>query len=184
MSYIDFETIKKENPIMDVAERLGLDMKKSNQQFRGKCPVCEGGGGRGLVITPDKKVFYCFSDKKGGDAIQLVAHINQIGVKDAASWIAGEEQPIKRDNEPKEKKPTKAPPSEGKGFRELDYLQHDHPAVEAVGFSQDDAEQIGVGYAPRGMMRGQVAVPVRDATGKLLGYLGVSEAVLPSSWRF
>ena len=61
--------------------------------------------------TPDKKVFYYFSDKKGGDLIQLVAHINQSRVKNAAIWISGEKQPAKG-TLPKEKKPAKAKFSE------------------------------------------------------------------------
>lgn len=176
MPFLDFEEIKQNNPIETVIDKLGLTMKNRNNQFRGKCPRCEGSGERELCITPSKASYYCFADKKGGDVIQLVAHIKDIDVKEAAQWLSG--------SVPKEKKPRKSKPSEGDDFKPLDYLQHDHEAVEAVGFDPEDAKRIGVGYAPRGVMRGTVAIPVRDTTGRLLGYIGVTEALLPGSWRF
>lgn len=173
MAFYDFEQIKADNPIETVVERLSLNLKKKGNQLRGPCPVC-GGGDRNLAVTPEKGAFYCFGGKTGGDVIQLVAHIQGTDVKTAAAYLSGTVP---------EEKPDKKPASEG-GFKELDYLQHDHEAVVAVGFDPEDAKRIGVGYSPRGVMRGHVAVPVRDTTGRLLGYLGITEALLPGSWRF
>lgn len=175
MSYLDFETIKADHPIEDVADRLGLTLKQSGKQRRGKCPTCEGGGHRNLVITPEKGVYYCFADGKGGDAIALVAHVNGIGVKEAAAWIAGD-TPV-REAVPKEKKGSE------RGFKPLDYLDPEHEAVAAVGFDPGDATALGIGYAPRGVLRGTVAVPVRSDDGSIAGYIGITEAKLPPKWE-
>jgi DNA primase len=176
VAYLDFAAIKEEVSIEEAVHRLGLDLKKTKNQFRGECPTCKEGGERALCVTPSKNAFYCFGGKKGGDVIELVAHIKECGAKEAAQFLVG---PV-----PKEKKPTKSPPSEGKGFTKLDYIQSDHEAVEAVGFNPEDAERIGCGYAPRGVLRGHVAVPIRMDDGKLIGYLGVTEALLPPKWQF
>jgi DNA primase len=64
----------------------------------------------------------------------------------------------------------------------LSYLEADHPAVEAVGFDLEVAKSLGVGYAGKGIMRGTVAIPIRDEHGQLLGYIGVQEARLPPSF--
>ena len=176
MSYLDFEAIKAEHPIEEVAERLGLTLKPSGKQRRGKCPVCAGGGDRNLVITPEKGVYYCFADGKGGDAIALVAHINGIGVKEAATWIAGDTP--NRETVPKEKKGSE------RGFKPLDYLEPEHEAVAAVGFEPDDAAALGIGYAPRGVLRGTVALPLRNADGSIAGYIGITEAKLPPKWEY
>jgi len=173
--YLDFQQIKDDSPIETVIERLGLNMKKRGNQYRGKCPIC-GGSERALAITPSKNAYYCFTDKKGGDVIQLVAHIHEIGVKEAAKWLSSAVP------EEKKRKPTKS--SEDKGFKPLDYLEPDHEAVVALGFEPEDAERIGVGYAKRGVMRGTVALPVRLSDGTLVGYIGVEDCVLPGSWRF
>jgi hypothetical protein len=45
-------------------------------------------------------------------------------------------------------------------FSPLDYLEADHITVEAFGLSQETAEALGIGYAPKGMMKGYVAIPI------------------------
>lgn len=172
MTYIDFEELKQRVSIEQAVSLLNLDVAMSGKQRRGKCPVCEGNSDRNLVITPDKSVYYCFSDGKGGDQIALVAHIRGCSIKEAASFLAG--------NKPEEKKSKEG---HERGFQPLDYLQHDHEAVLAVGLEPDDAEALGIGYAPRGVLRGTVAVPVRLSDGKLAGYIGITEAKLPPSWK-
>lgn len=176
MAYLDFQTIKDEHLIETVAERLGLNLTKRGNQLRGPCPISEAGGERALCITPAKKAFYSFGAGHGGDVIALVAFIKQIDTKAAAQWIVGNSS--EESTVPKEK----GSPSEG--FKPLDYLEADHDAVVALGFEPEDADRIGVGYAKRGVMRGTVAVPVRLSNGQLIGYIGVSEAILPGSWRF
>ena len=175
MSYIDFAEIKSANAISEVAEKLGLTMNKSGASLRGKCPVCESGGDRNLVVTPGKEVYFCFSEGKGGDVLQLISHVKGIGVKDAAQWLSGP-------STSKEKTSKGEPPTEG--FKPLSYLEPDHPAVLALGIEPDDADRIGCGFAPRGMMKGTVAFPIRSTTGKLLGYLGVVDCKVPGTWKF
>lgn len=172
--FLDFEEIKANNAIETVAEQLGIELKKSGASLRGKCPVCESSGDRNMAVTPTKGVWYCFTAAKGGDVLALVAHVQGCSVKEAAQWLSGP-QPAK------EKKGEKKP---DKGFAPLDYLAHDHEAVVALGFEPDDAERLGIGYAPRGVLRGTVAVPVRLADGTLSGYIGIQDATLPPSWRF
>ncbi len=175
--FVDFQQIKEEVPIERAISFLNLDMKESGSQFRGQCPVC-GGNERGLVITPDKGVFYCFSAKKGGDVIALVAHIEEIGMKTAAEQLAEryctvgtvQSRTVPQETRGKEGERTLQP---------LGYLESGHEAVTAVGFEQKDAEAIGIGYASKGLMRGYVAVPIRLPDGTLVGYIGVTEAKLP-----
>jgi DNA primase len=181
--FLNFEEIKAANPIGEVAEKLGLNLNKSGASLRGKCPVCESSGDRNLVITPDKNVFFCFTLGKGGDQLQLVSHVKGLGVKEAAAWLSG---PPKQDNPSKgnrsKEKDNGGEPSDG--FKPLDYLVADHEAVIALGFEPGDADRLGIGYAPRGILRGKVAIPVRLANGKLAGYVGVTECQLPPSWKF
>lgn len=174
-SYIDFETVKEQVKIEDAVSMLDLDLKPRNNQLRGPCPICEKGGERALCVTPQKGKWYCFGCQTGGDVIALAAHLKGIHPKEAAHFLMG--------TVPQENKPTEGPKS-SEGFSPLDYLQPDHEAVEALGLDPEDAKKIGAGYAPRGVMRGQVAFPVRDETGKLLGYIGVQEAVLPKGWKY
>jgi hypothetical protein len=40
-----------------------------------------------------------------------------------------------------------------------------------------------IGYAPKGMMKGYVAIPTRLPTGELTGYIGITEAKLPKEFH-
>lgn len=182
---VDFKELKAKVSIEQVGEMLGLDMKISGNQFRGTCPACQGGGPRALAITPSKGVFFCFSAKEGGDCIKLVAHLRGINQKDAAQEIAEHfrlVEPSSREQSPRNRSPSPSEPHQD-GFGPLAYLEHDHPAVDAVGLSAGDAKALGIGYAPRGLMKGLVAVPVRLEDGTLAGYLGIEEARLPKVWH-
>lgn len=174
MTYaVDFAKLKAEHPIEKVAERLGLKLKPHGPQFRCACPSGEGDE-RGLVITPAKGAFYSFPAQKGGDCISLVAFTKGLSLKDAAAWIQGQAQ------QP-EKSIQAGKPTEG--FKPLDYLQHDHDAVIALGFDPEDAQRLGIGFAPRGVLKGTVAIPVRTEDGKLAGYIGITDARLPPRWN-
>jgi hypothetical protein len=48
--------------------------------------------------------------------------------------------------------------------------------VEPLGLFQETAEALGIGYAPKGMMKDYVAIPGRPPTGELTGYIGITEA--------
>lgn len=179
---LDFQQIKADFPIMGVAERLGLELKKNGGAFRCACPSGQGND-RSFVVTPAKGAWYSFAAQKGGDCISLVSFVKGMSAKEAAAWILGdtaEPEKKKADNGPK--KPKAEQPSEG--FRPLDYLVPDHEAVIAIGLDPVDAARIGAGYAPRGVLRGTVAIPVRDGDGKLLGYVGAVDVRLPSVWRY
>jgi len=173
-TFIDFEEVKAANPIADVVERLGLKLKKAGNALRGPCPSGEGGD-RALVITPSKGVWYSFGLDRAGDVLALVQLVNDCSVKEAAQFLLG--------TVPLEKAKQSSPERGAeRGFAPLDYLQADHPAVEALGMNAENAGALGWGYAPRGIMRGFVAVPIRTEDGTLVGYIGITEAKLPPAW--
>jgi len=173
MPFIDFQQIKERVSIEKAADYLGLQLKPSQHQLRGPCPACKTGGDRALALTPSKGLFYCFAAEQGGDCIKLVAHIHSIKQQDAAQELF--------DTFTAPRQPATIPqPQPARGTLEpLDYLEAEHPAVETVGFDLETAKSLGIGYAGKGIMRGTVAVPIRDETGGLLGYIGVTEARLP-----
>ena len=175
MPYVDFAALKEAVDIEQVTNLLDLELKRSNNQLRGPCPTCQSGGDRALVVTPAKGMFYCFADKKGGDLIALAAHIRGEGMKDAATWL---------DNSLTVPERSEAKETDNKKLRPLP-LDHEHELVAAVGFDPDAAANLGIGYCNKGLMRGQVAIPLRDETGQLLHYVGVDTPVtLPKDLQY
>ena len=185
MAFIDFAELKAKSNFSDALKLLGLALKQSGNQWRGPCPACKTGGDRALVVTEDKG-YFCFADKKGGDQIALVAHVMEISAKDAADELARHVGLGVAPSKAKEAVAT-VPQSEGgkdgdRTFQPLSYLEPEHDAVVAIGFDTAFTAKYGIGYAPRGILRGTVAIPFRDEKGNLLGYIGATDLKLPPSF--
>ncbi|MCU7866444.1 MAG: hypothetical protein KZQ92_21020 [Candidatus Thiodiazotropha sp. (ex Lucinoma borealis)] len=164
--YIDFQALKEAVSIEQVAGMLGIDLSETIGQWRGPCPHCKEGGERTLAITPGKG-FYCFTASKGGDCIALAAHILNVPVKDAAVHIAKQFGLFESNN-------AGTDPETASPFSPLTYLHFEHEAVQALGLEKEAAKALGIGYAKKGIMRGRVAIPIREEDGTIVGYCGYS----------
>jgi DNA primase len=170
--FIDFQHLKQTIKIDSVFALLGLQLKQAGEQWRGACPACKSGGDRTLVVTPNKAAFYCFAAKQGGDVIALVAHIKAIDMKEAAAFLAADSDPPTKAPTSKSTLPVTVPEKEKAGFNPLTYLQPEHPAVQGLGVSAETASHFGAGFAPRGILRGRLAIPIHDRDGTLTAYCG------------
>ena len=170
--FIDFQHLKQTIKIDSVFALLGLQLKQSGEQWRGACPACKSGGDRTLVVTPSKAAFYCFAAKQGGDVIALVAHIKGISMKEAAAFLAEGSEPQAKAPASKSTLPVTVPEKEKAGFNPLTYLQPEHLAVQGLGVSAETASYFGAGFAPRGILRGRLAIPIHDRHGTLMAYCG------------
>jgi hypothetical protein len=178
MPYIDFVDLKSRTTIMQAAELLTLTLKPSGNQQRGPCPVCNTGGDRALVITPERGLFYCFPAKTGGDLIKLVSHVRGCSQNEAAhliqSQIGGTVTVPARARGTVPNTSSTPPQKEKAGLNPLPYLEPEHPAVQGLGISPGTAKAFGSGYAGRGVLRGRYAVPIHGKDGTLLAYVGVA----------
>jgi len=169
---IDFAQLKKDIPIENAVGILGLEVKQEGNQLRGPCPACKRGGERALVITPSKSAWYCFNATQGGDLLNLVQHIAGLAsLKQAGEFL------VKFAHNPK-------PADATDELKPLDYLSTEHELLTAVGIPDDVCKAVGIGYAPRGLMQGTVAIPLRLPDGKLVGYVGIHEVPkIPKLWH-
>lgn len=175
MAFIDFAELKQAVAIDSQIAKLGLEGTMRGEQWRGPCPACRSGGKRALVITPSKSAFYCFGGQTGGDVIALVAHIKACSMKQAAEDLAaanGLNNAVaveKQSQFPEERNKEAA-----RSLQPLAYLQAEHPNVQALGLDPETCDRFGAGYAPKGIMRGMLAIPIYDQTGSLVAYCGQS----------
>ena len=163
-TFVDFSHLKQAVTFEQAIAFLNLKLAKSNNQYRGSCPV-HGGGVRGLAVTPGKG-FYCFGAKQGGDVIGLVSHIKEIPAKEAAEWLAQQARFTIRE----ERQPDIAPPPTT-ALKALDYLVYNEQ-IAALGVTEETCKEFGAGYAPKGILRGRFAIPIFDRIGTLLAYTG------------
>jgi DNA primase len=192
-SYIDFAALKEAHSIESIAQALGLEYRRNGKQLRGPCPACKSGGARALAINLDRGLYYCFADGKGGDSIALASHVRACSPREAAEFIADrlgnpgrhDKEPVSTAPSPGDRRETAGAVREGGDeFAPLAYLEPGHEAVEMLGLDAQTAAALGIGYAPKGILRGTVAVPVRLPDGTLAGYIGLTDiAKLPNRWH-
>ena len=125
------------------------------------------------MITPAKGLYYCFGTcGKGGDAITMAASDRNCSLREAAEFLAGRSggssSPTKGDSS----RNGSPQPLTEKGLRPLEYWQASYQAVQALGVSPETCAHFGAGYAPKGIMRGRLAIPIHDRAGTLLAYCG------------
>ena len=175
-NFVDFSAVKEAVSFSDAIDYLELKLKHAGNQWRGPCPTCNSGGNRALVLT-EGRGWYCFAQKAGGDVIALAAHILSLKPKEAAQALAERAGIVPVQDGTVQRKST-VPESEGAAgskLSPLSYLEADHDLVIALGLNPEWCKQNGIGYAPRGVVRGAVAIPFRNEHGVLLGYFGTTE---------
>ena len=158
---------------------IGARLKLHGSQLRGPCPICKGGGDRAFVITPSKGLFYCFGQcKQGGDMIAMIALAKECSLKQAAQEIAARFA-IAEDGADNSKKavaetvPHSSPqPPPKEGFRPLEYLLPSHEALEGIRVEPNTLKEWKAGYAPKGILRGRLALPIYNRAGVLVAYTG------------
>jgi CHC2 zinc finger len=179
MSFHDFAAIKQQVSVRSAIDLLGLKLAEHQSQWRGPCPTCKSGGDRALVITPSKNAFYCFAAHGGGDVIALASHIRAVGMKEAAAFLAGDSAAAESGTLPRpgighNKLPEERPKEDVRSLKPLSYLEADHEALRAIGLEGKTCRHFGAGYAPKGIMRGKLAIPIHDwRTGQLVAYCGL-----------
>jgi len=195
---ISFDELKALVAIEDVAAWLGI---QTNARHRGECPFCQDD--RSFTITPSKGMFGCFKCQRRGSIIDLV-HFSKQGPNKAtakdlieAAKLIQERflgtvpsHPARDSTVPAEGKSTlpaggtstvpearnsTLPASEG-ALQPLAHLTTDHPAIAALGLTAAVCAALGIGYAPKGLMRARVVFPLRLPDGTLTGYMGLATA--------
>lgn len=173
---LSFSELKERVNIEQVLPLVGVSLKKHGTQLRGACPICKDGGDGAFVVTPAKGLYYCFGKcRTGGDMISLVARVQNCTVREAAEFIAERMGMTSKQTAPPRTVPQDGSPqplSPKEGLKPLEYLEATHEAVQALGVAAETCAHFGAGFAPKGIMRGRLAIPIHDRTGTLLAYCG------------
>ena len=171
-SVINFKELKEAIDIRRVVELLDPKLE-GETQLKGACPACNSEGA--LVVSTEKKAFYCHKLQKGGDLISLVAHVNGTNVKDAAQFIVDKaiQSPPQ---EVEERKPDSKPCFDSSKY--LDTLDVEEGA-KVLSMKSEVARECGVGLSKKGIHAGRVAIALRDSSGNIKGFISVAEAKLP-----
>lgn len=155
---IDFQELKAKLRIEEVAKSY-VELIQEGDVLRAPCPVCAPRNGRAILITPEKQLYYCFTAKRGGDLISLVAHVREVSQRSAAEMLVTQyvNAPAKE---------------EGAGFPK--------GICKSTGIGFAKASDL-VDRVPTSWKK-PVKIPIRNELGELLNYILVTEAQLPKEW--
>ena len=178
-NYVDFQHLKATISIEQVLDMLGIKhLKPHGQALRGVCPICQIGNDRTFVVTPAKNSFFCFSEKTGGDIIELVARFHRIPQKEGAQRIA---QHFGQGGAATATPPNEAtkPPldTHASGFDPKAYLASldpTHAALKDCGVQEQTIRDFDGGYCTRGLNRGRLVLPIHDGGGTVLAFMGLA----------
>lgn len=185
---LDFSKLKESVSIHQAAQYLGLQLRSEGASMRGPCPACKQGGARALVVTPSKGVYYCWAYKKGGDAIQLVAHVKGCKPLEAAQQLDKHYgvtalEGIRNSSGNSTENGTLSgtvpnpSPQPRQGFdpgKYFERLSQEHEGLEPLGVSAGTLKALKAGYATHGRLAKRLALPVADKTGTVIGYCGIA----------
>jgi len=168
MPQLDFADIKSRVSIERVAtEMLKLELSGKGDQLRGPCPITNNADPRAFVITISKQAFYSFKAKKGGDALTLVAMVNNTDVRKAAEAIVSYFGLSLRGSNSSS---PPSPPAGGKwkvfdadAFAEALAFTDE---VKALNITPEQAKQLGIG-----MHRGKLYIAMRYESGIIAGFV-------------
>jgi len=84
----DVISIRRVHPIEEVATRSGVELRPAGRRLVGRCPFHRDGR-PSLVVYPGNGSYFCFGCGAGGDVIDFVARLHEVGFKEAVAMLAG-----------------------------------------------------------------------------------------------
>jgi DNA primase len=194
--FVDFRDIRSRITIEQVLQHYNLlaTFKRIGHLLIGPCPIHKGTNNKQFHVDLEKNVWTCFSEcKHDGNALDFIAKMEGVPIHTAAlkacEWfvipleevtadeVLQEERtraipmPLANNQEPS---PLEREPNPVLQFR-LEELQREHPYLtQERGLTLDTIREFGIGYfsGNRGMMAGQIVIPIHNVQGELVAYVG------------
>ena len=149
-----------------------------------------------MGINTQKQVFKCHSTGNGGNLLDLVCLLEghdprtKEGIRAGAlcaqtHFLNGEDlsarqeetktpphQKSEANEEGAQPEPQTDKPVQNKPLSFALKLEPSHPMMTRRGFKPETYDAFGVGFCKRGLMKGRICFPLRDANDELIGYAG------------
>ena len=185
--WIDFAALKSQVPIRDVLEHYGfLDSLSDKGQGKliGPCPIHGGKNRTSFSVSTEKNIFNCFGECGGGNVLDLVMKVEDVGIRDAGvllcEWF---ELSFERGDtgtsatDAPATSPAAADVDAGEVINPslenpLKTLQPKHAYITERGIMPGTVRSFGIGYCVRGLMKGRIAIPIHNEDGDLVAYAG------------
>jgi DNA primase len=218
-AWISFEEIKKTVSLEMVLNHYRIELRTVGAgTLRGQCPLPMHGsdhknrasftatlskGVGGIWACQSTSCVKAREGKKGGNALDFVATMEQCSIRDAAAKMTGwfdvpktEPGTAAPDANPDEEKRAQLVSKKGNDAGEewevnksltftLHGINHAHPYLKERGVTEETARIFGVGvFGGRGSMQGRCVMPIHNSKAELVGYAGRSIDGSEPKYRF
>lgn len=182
---VSFAAVKRAVRIEAVLDRYGLlaGLVLRGANLTGRCPFCSARSERAFRVSPEKNAWYCFGCKQGGNVLDFVARRENVTMRAAAvtldEWFGLGLAP-RSESQETERQPNSpaAAPEEVRANEPLTFalktLDPANASVAALGLSAATVSHFGLGFCSKGLLKGRIAVPIRNRKGDLLAYAGLA----------
>jgi hypothetical protein len=195
--WVNFRLVKEQVRLTDVVRRYGVSLEASGPgSLRGRCPLPTHGSKDSMLsfsINTVKNVWACHSQSCiakrggaiGGNVLDFVAVMEECTIRYAAlllkEWFGVARPAFRRVVEGSTDKPGSC--NRVLGFR-LFGVDPSHAYVVGRGISLETARLFGIGYySGRGFLSGRVVIPIHNASGNLIAYVGRSVDGAPPKYK-
>ncbi len=183
-NWVDFKEIKAGVSFNQVLDHYGIELKPAKgNELLGLCPFHEDTKPSFRVNT-EKGVFHCFGCDAKGNVLDFVSRKESVTIRKAAvmlsEWFGignngkappeSNLSPTEHANKANSASTEPAETNQPLGFTLK--LTFDHPYLKEGGIEPELAEEFGIGFCKRGMMKNRIAIPIHDANGNLVAYAG------------
>lgn len=186
--WVNFKELRAQLDFAEVLRHYGAELKGEGDQRLGYCPLPGHGGSRrspSFSANLERGIFHCFGCQAKGNLLDFAALMEGADPKDGAAlrkvalglkskFRAGDSKPGAK---PHERQADLFP--EGQQVvtnAELDFelqdLDSGHPYLPGRKFAKATIDEFGLGFCSRGSLQDRIAIPLRDAAGRLIGYAG------------
>lgn len=195
---IDFKELKQRVTMEQILNHYGLrdQMTGSSDQLRGNNPFDpDSENTTRFSVSLSKNCWNVWGTDLSGNVIDFVKEREQTSFVEAAKLIDGWFPKGQQSANPKRaEKRTKQEPhvkqiqeeelSEGPEFNPplsftLKNLDPTHPYLYERGLSDQTIARFGVGFASKGILKGRIAIPIHNANGEIVAYIGRYPGVPP-----
>lgn len=150
--------IKERVEVLDLAERLGVHMRKAGANWVGRCPFHEEKDGS-FIIRPSRNDWHCFGCNKGGNVIDFYMEMKGCSFIEAVRELADMKgiQIQEENNETDEERRARAKRNAQLEVNKMaahwfeEQLRKEPRAMEycqSRGWDEETLEKWGIGYAP------------------------------------
>jgi DNA primase len=189
--WVSFKRVKAEVTIGEVLAHYGLlaQLYQRGDELLGRCPFHEEQEGS-FRASLSRHAFRCFGCQRQGNVLDFVALQENITIRQAAlllqdwfapgqAWqrLAARSRQIPEGTDRLAGDSVRPSPRPGQeenrplGFA-LPGLDPTHPYLADRGLTPATIRHFGLGYCARGLLAGRIAIPIHDARGQLVAYVG------------